>query len=121
MESALDIGDDPASPLAALFDAVIWPIQRPKGETEAVLWVADLEHTTPRPGVDRRPRTDTAQVAPPDATLWGAVSRADVARLVAAAPWIPTATDRTFEVVDDPFFRGRSDLVAVDWIDRPLE
>jgi uncharacterized protein YbjT (DUF2867 family) len=121
MESALGVGDDPASPLAALFDLVIGPVQRAKAETEAALRGTDMEHTILRPGVlTDGPRTDTAQVAPPGAKLWGSVSRADVARLVAAAPWTPAATDRTFEVVDNPFLRGRADLVAVDWVDGPV-
>jgi uncharacterized protein YbjT (DUF2867 family) len=120
MESALGVGDEPASPLATLFDLAIGPIQRAKAGTEAALREAPLEHTILRPGVltDGR-RTDAAQVAPPGAKLWGPVSRADVARLMAAAPWTPAATDRTFEVVDNPLLRGRDDLVAVDWVDGP--
>jgi uncharacterized protein YbjT (DUF2867 family) len=121
MVSALGVGDDPASPLAAVFDAVIGPVQRAKAETERALREADLEHAIFRPGVlTGGPRTDTVQVAPPGARLWGAVSRADVARLMAAAPWTPAATDRTFEVVDNPLLRGRADLVAVDWVDGPV-
>jgi uncharacterized protein YbjT (DUF2867 family) len=122
MESALGVGDEPASPLATLFDLVIGPIQRAKAETEAALRAADLEHTILRPGVlTGGRRTDDVQVAPPGAKLWGAVSRADVARLMTAAPWTPGATDRTFEVVDNPLLRGRDDLVALDWVDGPLE
>lgn len=121
MESALGVGDDPASPLAPLFDAVIGPVQRAKAETEAALRDAPLDHTILRPGVlTGGPRTDTVQVASPGAKLWGTVSRADVARLMAAAPWTPAATDRTFEVVDNPLLRGRAGLVAVDWVDGPV-
>ncbi|WP_152041264.1 SDR family oxidoreductase [Salinigranum salinum] len=120
MESALGVGDDPASLLATAFDAVIGPIQRAKADTEAALRAADLEHTILRPGVlTDGPRTDTVQVAEPGAKLWGTVSRADVARLMAAAPWTPTATDRTFEVVDNPLLRRREDLLTIDWVDGP--
>jgi uncharacterized protein YbjT (DUF2867 family) len=120
MESALGVGDDPASPLAALFDLVIGPVQRAKAETESALRGAEMDHTILRPGVlTDGPRTDRVQVAPPGAKLWGTVSRADVARLMAAAPWTPAAADRTFEVVDNPLLRGRADLVAVDWADGP--
>jgi uncharacterized protein YbjT (DUF2867 family) len=120
MESALGVGDDPASLLATVFDAVIGPIQRAKADTEAALRDADLEHTIFRPGVlTDGPRTDAVQVAEPGAKLWGTVSRADVARLMAAAPWTPTATDRTFEVVDNPLLRRRGDLLTVDWVDGP--
>jgi uncharacterized protein YbjT (DUF2867 family) len=120
MESALGVGDEPASPLATVFDAVIGPIQRAKADTEAALRAADLEHTILRPGVlTGGPRTDTVQVAEPGAKLWGTVSRADVARFMTAAPWTPAATDRTFEVVDNPLFRRRADLLTVDWVDGP--
>jgi len=108
MESAIGVGDEPASPLASVFDLAIGPIQRAKGETEAALRNADVEHTIFRPGIlTGGPRTDHATVAEPGAKLWGTVSRADVARLMLAAPVTPAATDRTFEVVSTPSFAGR--------------
>lgn len=114
MESALGVGDDPASPLATAFDLAIGPIQRAKAETEAALRDAPLRHTILRPGVlTNGPRTDRVTVARPGARLWGAVSRADVARLLAAAPVTPAAADETFEVVSIPRFRDRA--LAVDW------
>lgn len=114
MESALGVGDDPASPLATAFDLAIGPIQRAKAETEAALRDAPLRHTILRPGVlTDGPRTDRVTVARPGARLWGAVSRADVARLLAAAPVTPAAADETFEVVSIPRFRDRA--LAVDW------
>ena len=110
MESAIGVGEDPAS----LFDTVIGPVQRAKGETEAALRASGLEHTVFRPGVlTGGPRTDTVTVADPGAKLWGTVSRADVARLMLAAPVTPAATDRTFEVVGKPTLRDRGE--AVDW------
>jgi uncharacterized protein YbjT (DUF2867 family) len=120
MESALGVGDEPAGSLGSLFNAVIGPIQRAKAESEAALRDAALEHTILRPGLlTNGRRTDTVQVAPPGAKLWGRVSRADVARLMAAAPWTPAATDRTFEVVDNPLLRSHPDLLAIDWVDGP--
>ena len=114
MESALGVGDDPASPLATAFDLAIGPIQRAKAETEAALRDAPLRHTILRPGVlTNGLRTDRVTVARPGARLWGAVSRADVARLLAAAPVTPAAADETFEVVSVPRFRDRA--LAVDW------
>lgn len=114
MESAIGVGADPASPLASLFNAVIGPVQRAKGETEAALRASGIEHTIFRPGIlTNGARTDTVTVADPGAKLWGTVSRADVARLMIAAPVSPGATDRTFEVVEKPAFRDRA--VAVDW------
>jgi uncharacterized protein YbjT (DUF2867 family) len=114
MESALGVGDEPASPLATLFDLAIGPIQRAKAETEAALRAAPLRHTILRPGVlTNGPRTDRVTVARPGARLWGVVSRADVARLLAAAPVTPAVADETFEVVSTPRFRDRA--LAVDW------
>ncbi|RLM53515.1 NAD(P)-dependent oxidoreductase [Halobellus sp. Atlit-31R] len=108
MESAIGVGDEPASPLADAFDLAIGPIQRAKGETEAALRSADIEHTIFRPGIlTGGPRTDHVTVADPGAKLWGTVSRADIARIMIAAPVTPAATDRTFEVVSAPSFPGR--------------
>lgn len=114
MESAIGVGDDPASPLATAFDLFIGPIQRAKAESEAAIREAPLRHTILRPGVlTNGARTDDVTVARPGAKLWGAVSRADVARLLAAAPVTAGAADRTFEAVSVPGFRSRG--VAIDW------
>lgn len=113
-ESAIGVGDGPASPFARAFDLAIGPIQRAKAETEAALRSADIEHTIFRPGIlTNGPRTDTVTVADPGARLWGTVSRADVARIMLAAPVTPAATDRTVEVVSTPLFPGRSH--HIDW------
>jgi uncharacterized protein YbjT (DUF2867 family) len=114
MESALGVGDEPASPLAAAFDLFIGPVQRAKAEAEAAVRAAPVRHTVLRPGaLTNGPRTDDVTVAEPGAKLWGAVSRADVARLLAAAPTTDAAADATFEVVSRPSFPGRR--LAVDW------
>jgi hypothetical protein len=113
-ESAIGVGDDPASPLATAFDLFIGPIQEAKAETEAALRSSPLRHTILRPGVlTNGPRTDDVTVAEPGAKLYGAVSRADVARLLAAAPVTEGAADATFEVVGRPAFPDRA--AAVDW------
>jgi uncharacterized protein YbjT (DUF2867 family) len=114
MESALGVGDREPNPLGSLFNAVIRPIQRAKGEAEAAIRDAPVRHTILRPGVlTNGPRTDDVAVARPGARLWGTVSRADVARLLAAAPTTEAAADRTFEVVSRPRFSDRAE--AVDW------
>jgi uncharacterized protein YbjT (DUF2867 family) len=114
MESAIGVGDDPASPLATAFDAAIGPIQRAKAETEAALRDAGMRHTIFRPGVlTNGPRTDDVTVARPGAKLWGTVTRADIARLMAAAPVTDAAGNRTFEVVGQPQFEGRR--LSIDW------
>ncbi len=114
MESAIGVGDDPASPLATAFDLFIGPIQDAKAETEAALRSSPLRHTILRPGVlTNGPRTDNVTLAEPGAKLYGAVSRADVARLLAAAPVTGGAADTTFEVVGRPAFPDRA--AALDW------
>jgi len=114
MESALGVGDEPASPLAAAFDLFIGPIQRAKTQAEAALRSAPVRHTILRPGVlTNGPRTDDVTVARPGAKLYGTVSRADVARLLVAAPVTDAAADETFELVERPAFPDRA--VAVDW------
>ncbi|MDQ2074303.1 SDR family oxidoreductase [Haloarcula sp. H-GB4] len=114
MESAIGVGDEPASPLAAAFDVAIQPIQRAKAAAEAAIREAPVRHTILRPGVlTNGPRTDTVSVAEPGAKLWGSVSRADVARLMIAAPVTPAAEDRTLEVVAKPSFPDRA--LHIDW------
>ena len=114
MESALGVGDEPASALATTFDLFIGPVQRAKAEAEAALRAAPVRHTVLRPGaLTNGSRTDDVTVAEPGAKLWGLVSRADVARLMVAAPTTPDAADHTFEVVATPSFRDRA--LAVDW------
>jgi uncharacterized protein YbjT (DUF2867 family) len=114
MESAIGVGEEPASPLATAFDLFIGPIQAAKAETEAALRSSSLRHTVLRPGVlTNGPRTDAVTVARPGAKLYGTVSRADIARLLAAAPVTEGAADATFEVVSRPTFPDRA--AAVDW------
>jgi uncharacterized protein YbjT (DUF2867 family) len=114
MESALGVGDEPASPLGTVFDALIGPIQRAKADAEEAIRAAPIEHTIFRPGIlTNGPRTDDVAVARPGAKLWGTVSRADVARLMIAAPGTEAATNEIFEVVARPRFRGRS--LSIDW------
>ncbi len=114
MESALGVGDDPASPLAGLFDLAIAPVQRAKAASERTLHEAPVRHTIFRPGVlTDGARTDDVTVAQPGTKLYGTVSRADVARLLVAAPLTPVAADSTFEVVSTPSFPDRA--LDVDW------
>jgi uncharacterized protein YbjT (DUF2867 family) len=113
-ESALGVGDEPASPLATAFDLFIGPVQRAKAEAEAALRDAPLRHTILRPGVlTGGPRTGLVQTAKPGARLWGGVTRADVAHLLAAAPFTPAAADRTLEVVSNPLLKRRAE--PIDW------
>jgi uncharacterized protein YbjT (DUF2867 family) len=114
MESALGVGEESPGPMGRLFNAVIGPIQRAKGEAERAIRAAPVRHTILRPGVlTNGRRTDDVQVAKPGAGLWGRVSRADVARLVVAAPSTSAAADRTFEVVRNQLLRDQA--LSVRW------
>jgi Predicted nucleoside-diphosphate-sugar epimerases len=114
MESAVGVGDEPASALATVFDLAIAPVQRAKAASERALRESSLQYTIFRPGVlTNGPRTDTTTVAHPGAKLYGTVSRADVARLLISAPLTPAAVDNTYEVVSTPSFPDRG--LAVDW------
>lgn len=114
MESAIGVGSEPSSPLATAFNAVIGPIQAAKATAESAIRDAAIRHTIFRPGVlTNGSRTDLVTAAEPGATLWGTISRADVARLMLSAPVTPGAEDRTFEVVSTPRFPGRD--ACVDW------
>lgn len=114
MESAIGVGPEPASPLAKAFNGLIGPLQEAKGEAEVAIRDATIRHTIFRPGVlTNGRRTDLITTAAPGAKLWGTISRADVARIMAAAPTTEAAANRTFEVISTPRFSGRR--VAVDW------
>ena len=114
MESALGVGDDNASVLARVFDAAIGPIQAAKAEAEAAIREADVRHTILRPGaLTSGPRTDDVAAAPAGSGLWGVISRGDVARLMAAAPYTGAAAHRTLEVVSRPRFPTKR--LTVDW------
>ena len=110
MESALGVGGDSGSALARVFDTVIGPLQ----DAEAAIRDADVRHTILRPGVlTNGRRTDDVTVAPAETGLWGTVSRADVARLMAAAPYTGAAAHRTLEVVSTPSHRELG--LTIDW------
>ncbi|ESS10909.1 MAG: NADH(P)-binding protein [uncultured archaeon A07HR60] len=114
MESAVGVGDDPASGLATLFNLAIAPVQRAKATTERLLRESSLSHTIFRPGVlTNGPRTDSVTVADPGSKLYGTVSRADIARLLITAPITPEAANATFEVVSTPSFPERG--LTIDW------
>ena len=114
MESAIGVGPGPASPLASAFGAFIGPLQEAKAEAEAAIREAPIRHTILRPGVlTNGRRTGLVTTAEPGEKLWGTVSRADVAWLMAAAPTTEGAADRTFEVVSTPRFPDRG--VDVNW------
>ncbi|PSP97582.1 3-beta hydroxysteroid dehydrogenase [Halobacteriales archaeon QS_5_70_17] len=116
--SSIGVGDSrpgmPSPFRVALDSAGVLPA---KERAERRLRASDLSHTILRPGgLTGAPATGDVLVGEGGDTVSGTVPRADVARLLAAAPFTPAAEDRTFEVVAREGLRGRpSGLVDVDW------
>lgn len=117
-QSAIGVGDSrPRPPLLYKL-----PIARPleaKARAEEALRAMDVAHTVVRPGVlTNGPRREDLLVAEGGDTVFGLVSRADVARLMVSALATPAAAGRTFEVVSDRWTWGeQSGLVDVAWAD----
>jgi uncharacterized protein YbjT (DUF2867 family) len=103
--------------------APIWyrvPIGRTleaKGRAEDTLRSLDIDHTIIRPGIlTNGPARGYPLVAEGGDTVFGLVSRADVARLLVAALDTPEAGGRTFEVVSRRWTWGDvSGTVDLDW------
>lgn len=90
---------------------------RAKRDAETALRRSGLGYTIVRPGklTDDPPRGEVL-VGEGGDTLYGSISRADVAQVMAAAPFTPEARNRTFEVASRGGLRGTpKNLVAVDW------
>jgi uncharacterized protein YbjT (DUF2867 family) len=114
MESSLGVDEDRASWMAQSFRLGIRPILEAKALAESAIREADPTHTILRPGVlTGGGPTDDVQVAEAGTGLWGAVSRADVARLLVASLVTPAAADRTLEAVRNPLLRDRAE--PVEW------
>lgn len=114
MESSLGVGGDRESAMARFFALSIGPVVEAKTGAERTIRESGMDYTIFRPGVlTTGLATDDVQVACAESGLWGAVSRADVARLLVAAPFTPAAKNRTLDVVRNPLFRRRSE--RIDW------
>lgn len=90
---------------------------RAKGDAETSLRRSGLAYTIVRPGeLTNAPPTDELVVGEGGDSVSGSIPRADVARLMAAAPFTPDARDRTFEVVSrDGLDEPPRNVVDVDW------
>lgn len=114
MESSLGVGGDRESAMARFFRLSIGPVLDAKAEAERAIHESGMDYTIFRPGVlTTGPATDDVQVAPAESGLWGTISRADVARLLVAAPFTPAAKNRTLDAVRSPLCRERSE--RIDW------
>ena len=116
MESSLGVGDS-REQLPTPFRLLIWRVLKAKNRAEAALRTSGLAHTILRPGgLTDAPATDDVLVGEGGATVSGSIPRADVARLMVAAPFTPESENRTFEVVSRDGLRGTArGLVDLDW------
>ncbi|MWG35944.1 SDR family oxidoreductase [Halomarina oriensis] len=116
--SSLGVGDSEdavPAPLRAFFD--LFGILDAKERGENALRESGLTHTILRPGrLTADSATEDVLVGAGGVTVAGSIPRADVARLLAAAPFTPDAANRTFEVVSRSGLDGdATGLVDVDW------
>lgn len=88
-----------------------------KRDAERALRRSSLEYTILRPGrLTNAPPTDSVLVGEGGDSVTGSIPRADVAHLMAAAPYTPEAVDRTFEVASRDGVDGRPrNLVRIEW------
>lgn len=92
-----------------------------KQDAESALRRSGLDYTTVRPGkLTNSPPSGEVLVGEGGDSLYGSIPRADVARLMAAAPFSSDARNRTLEVVSRDGLRDTpSHLVEIDWaVDR---
>jgi len=115
-ESAIGVGSSQAG-MALPFRLLIWRSLRAKLASENALRTSELTYTILRPGrLTNDLATGEVLAGEGGDTVKGSIPRADVARLMVAALFTPTARDRTFEVVSEGGERGDpSGLVDVDW------
>lgn len=113
MLSSLGVDGDRESWMARFFRTLIGPVIAAKTRAERAIRASGLRYTIFRPGLLLSYGPGACRVAEAGTGLWGAVTRGEVARLLAAAPFTPAAADRTYEVTANPLQRGRG--ISVDW------
>lgn len=116
LESAIGVGDSAAG-MPRPFRLVMGRILNAKDRAEARLHESGLTYTVLRPGgLTNDPPTGEVVVGEGGDSVSGRVPRADVARLMAAAPFTPAAENRTFEVVSREGLRSAPrNVVPVTW------
>lgn len=118
LQSAVGAGDSrERAPLP--YRLPISRVLEAKGRAEDALRELELVHTIVRPGMlTNGPERGDALVAEGGNTVFGMVSRADVARVMVSALGTPAAENRTFEVVSDRWTWGeQSGVVEIDWVE----
>lgn len=116
LESAIGVGSSRAM-LPAPARLALGRVLAAKERGEEAVRTAGVAHTILRPGrLTEGTATGDVLVGEGGDAVTGAIPRADVARLLVAAPFTPAAANRTFEVVSRAGARGTpSGLVEVDW------
>ena len=116
LESSIGVGDSAAGmPRAAR--VALGRILDAKDRAEARLRESGLTYTVLRPGgLTNDPPSGAVVVGEGGDSVSGRVPRADVARLMAAAPFTREAENRTFEVVSREGLQGSpKNVVSLTW------
>lgn len=118
LESSIGVGDSAAG-MPRPFRLLMGRILDAKDRAEAHLRESGLIYTVLRPGgLTNDPPTGEVCVGEGGDSVSGRIPRADVARLMAAAPFTPEAENRTFEVVSREGLRDAPrNVVSVTWIE----
>ncbi|MCU4741788.1 NAD(P)H-binding protein [Halobacteria archaeon AArc-m2/3/4] len=118
MQSAIGVGSSKSGmslPARLLINASL----KAKQDAEAAIRRSGLGYTIVRPGkLTDEPPSEIGDILVGEGgdTVSGSIPRADVARVMAAAPFTPEARNRTLEVVSRRGLSGTpSNLVDIDW------
>ncbi|WP_122088814.1 SDR family oxidoreductase [Halalkalicoccus subterraneus] len=117
-ESSLGVGDAKAG-LPTFARLLIAPILRAKDEAETHLRESGLTYTILRPGgLTNDAPSGEVVVGEGGDSISGRISRADVARLMVAAPFTPDAENRTFEIASREGLRGvPKNVTRLTWVE----
>jgi uncharacterized protein YbjT (DUF2867 family) len=117
-ESSIGVGDS-AGGMPRAMRVLLGPILDAKDRAEARLRESGLPYTVLRAGgLTNDPPTGEVCVGEGGDSVTGRIPRADVARLMVAAPFTPEAEDRTFGVVSRAGLRGTPrNVVGITWIE----
>ncbi|SEQ56064.1 NAD(P)-binding oxidoreductase [Natrinema salaciae] len=120
-ESAIGVGNSKAG-MSLPARLVLRGSLRAKRDAEASLRRSGLEYTIVRPGkLTNDPPCGEIVVGEGGNSVSGSIPRADVARVMAAAPFTPAARNRTLEVVSRDGLSGPPNhRVDIDWADDRL-
>ncbi|QFU83084.1 NAD(P)-binding oxidoreductase [Natronorubrum aibiense] len=121
-ESAIGVGDSKTG-LSIPARVLLRGSLQAKQDAENALRRSELPYTILRPGrLTNEPPTDEIVVGEGGDSVSGSIPRADVARLIAVAPFTPAARNRTFEIVSrDGLAERPRNVVSIDWAFDRLE